>query len=236
MTQHDSSNIDTPATQGDANSPHLLEAATSAKSARPRGRPRQADINERLFEATLTIFGARGWSGFSIDAVAAEAKVGKTAVYRRWQDKMQLFADAIQDYYHCHGAFTVADATEGSVRERLIAMVRARAHVLFGRHGLALARLQVEMLANPDIWKEYVDKELVGSVLRSRHWLQEAIDHGEVGPVGSAMQILEAIEGSVWMHAMVTPPHLRDRVLAAIPEWSIRLVDTQLGLLRPAPG
>jgi len=76
---------------------------------RLRGRPRAADIEMRVFEATLVVFGRHGWSGFSIEAVAAEARVGKASIYLRWNDKLQLLMDAIDDYQHRQGSLTVAD-------------------------------------------------------------------------------------------------------------------------------
>ncbi|WP_419709654.1 TetR/AcrR family transcriptional regulator [Pseudomonas sp. NFX224] len=197
---------------------------------RSRGRPRAADVEERIFDATLRIFGSRGWSGLSIEAVATEAKVGKASIYLRWSEKLQLLIDAIHDYHHRCGSVNSPDAEGGSVRERLIHSVEGRARLLLGAHGLAVVRLQVEIKADPETWRPYREAVMRDSVLRARHWLQDAIDRGEVISQGSAMQILEAIEGSVYVHVMVTPPELREQVLAALSGWATRLVDTQLGL------
>jgi AcrR family transcriptional regulator len=207
-------------------------AALPKEARRPRGRPRQTDVDERVYDATLTIFGRRGWNGFSIDAIVAEAKVGKTAIYLRWKDKMSLLLDAFSDYYSRNGSVNLAEIESEDIRTRLVVLVRARAHALLGPHGLAMARLQVESIADPETWSEYQERVVVGSVLRSRKWLQEAIDRGEVRGGGSAMQILEAIEGSVYVHALVTPPNLRKKVLEALNDWAERLVDTQLGLVK----
>jgi hypothetical protein len=42
------------------------------------------------------------------------------------------------------------------------------------------------------------------------------------------VHLLDAIEGSVLMHVLVTPPHLIDRVRSTMPEYLERLVDLQL--------
>jgi len=184
-----------------------------------------------VFDAALTVFGRHGWNGFSIEAVAATAKVGKASIYLRWKDKLKLLMDAVDDYLRRHNSSVFAAEVEGdSVRDRLIRMAQGRALLLFGRHGLALVRLQVESLAHPDAWKPYREHLIQDWVLRSRHWLQQAIDCGEVLTASSAMQILEAIEGSIFIHVAVTPPELRAKVIAALPGWATCLVDTQLGL------
>jgi len=216
--------------------PSTVHLLNNKHQPRLRGRPRSADLETRVFEATLTVFGRHGWSGFSIEAVATEARVGKASIYLRWNDKLQLLMDAVDDYQRQQGSLVVADVEADTVRDRLIRVVEGRARVLLGPHGLAFARLQVEALANPETWRPYRERIVKDSVLRSRHWLQEAIDRGEVISGSSAMQILEAIEGSVYMHITVTPEEMREKVLAALPNWASRLVDTQLGLAKRAAG
>ena len=53
----------------------------------PSSRPRDPAVEERVVEATLGLYAQRGWSGLTMDAVAASAKVGKAALYLRWSSK-----------------------------------------------------------------------------------------------------------------------------------------------------
>lgn len=43
------------------------------------GRPRDPDVDRRIIEAALQVFGLSGWSGFSMEAVARTAGVGKAS-------------------------------------------------------------------------------------------------------------------------------------------------------------
>lgn len=221
---------DMPANPAKVSLPTSKTISPAPREPRSRGRPRDSNVEQRVFKAALTIFGHHGLSGLSIDAVASRAKVGKTSIYLRWKDKLHLLIDAIEDYRHKNHPVTIVEAQGTDVRARLIEVMTGRAAALFGQHGLAIARLEVEMAANPKIWKAYRDKHYVSAVLRSRHWLQEAIDNGQIRTQSTAMQILEAVEGSLYIHAIVTPPELRDQVRAALPEWIESLVDTQLRL------
>ena len=70
---------------------------TTPEVRRRRGRPRDPQLEERALEATLAVFGERGWVGLTIDEVAARALVGKSSIYLRWKDKETLLAAALRD-------------------------------------------------------------------------------------------------------------------------------------------
>ena len=62
---------------------------------RGRGRPRTPGAEEKILTAALDEYGERGWAGFTMDAVARRAGVGKSTVYLRWHDKDALLTDAV---------------------------------------------------------------------------------------------------------------------------------------------
>jgi AcrR family transcriptional regulator len=53
-------------------------------------RPLDPDVDEAIVAATLALLGERGFGAMTIEAVAAEAGVGKPAIYRRFADKAAL--------------------------------------------------------------------------------------------------------------------------------------------------
>ena len=54
------------------------------------GRPRQADLDERLASAVLRLLRDRGPSAVTVERVAAEAGVAKTSIYRRHANRVEL--------------------------------------------------------------------------------------------------------------------------------------------------
>jgi AcrR family transcriptional regulator len=62
---------------------------------RAPGRPRSAEAEQAILEATVELFTTRGLAGLSVEAVAARAGVGKTTIYRRWPDKEELVLAAV---------------------------------------------------------------------------------------------------------------------------------------------
>ena len=63
--------------------------------ARAPGRPRSAQADEAIVDATIALLTEEGYDRLSMDAVAARAGVGKTTVYRRWPSKIPLVVDAL---------------------------------------------------------------------------------------------------------------------------------------------
>jgi AcrR family transcriptional regulator len=69
----------------------------SSESAAPRrGRPRDAQAEHAILQATIAILSEVGFNQLSIEAVAARAGVGKPTIYRRWPSKPELVLDAVQ--------------------------------------------------------------------------------------------------------------------------------------------
>jgi len=60
------------------------------------GRPRSAQSHQAILQAALELLAEVGFEAMSIDAIAARAGVGKTTIYRRYNGKEELVADAIE--------------------------------------------------------------------------------------------------------------------------------------------
>ena len=127
------------------------------------------DITEAIQQALLQELAAVGYGRLSIEAVARRAGVAKTAVYRRWNSKLQLVLDVVN---------SVADSKlplvdTGSLRADLEGFVRIVAHVLSDEMvSQIIPDLLAEAARTPEI------AAALQSVLRShqRHIGEELID------------------------------------------------------------
>ncbi|WP_410656985.1 TetR/AcrR family transcriptional regulator [Amycolatopsis sp. lyj-112] len=62
---------------------------------RSRGRPRDDTADERILDAALEALLSKGYDGFSMDAVAAQAGCAKTTLYRRWPSQDHLIVAVV---------------------------------------------------------------------------------------------------------------------------------------------
>ncbi len=93
---------------------------------RPVGRnPGRFDptLDAAILEAALQGLGERGYDRMSMDDIAARAKVGKAAIYRRWPSKAAVVADAIAHWRRGLGPVEPPDT--GSLRGDIDALVAA---------------------------------------------------------------------------------------------------------------
>lgn len=123
-----------------------------------------------------------------------------------------------------------------SLRDFLVAHARRRADLYLGPDGLAMLRLYVEARAFPEPLAEVRHEAITRFVLSERQRVERAVQQGELPAAASAVHLLDAIEGSVLMHVLVTPPHLLDRVRRTLPEYVERMVDLQLSAVAAAAG
>ena len=61
------------------------------------GRPRQADLDQRLEAAVLALLHDRGPAAVTIEAVAAQAGVAKTSIYRRYANRGELLTVSLRN-------------------------------------------------------------------------------------------------------------------------------------------
>src|ERR1700677_3482572 len=71
------------------------EPRNGSNGARPPGRPRSEESRRAILRSTLKLLKQNGgFAELSIEAIAADANVGRTTVYRWWPTKAALVADA----------------------------------------------------------------------------------------------------------------------------------------------
>jgi AcrR family transcriptional regulator len=123
------------------------ETGTDPPAGRAPGRPRQADVEPRCYEAVLAVFGQHGWAGLSLDAVAAHAGIGKSTIYLRWKTKRDLLLEAVR-YFETQRKDPVDDGQP--LREYLIEYGIARGRLLLGPHGPTMLNIASGAITSPE--------------------------------------------------------------------------------------
>lgn len=165
-----------------------------------------------VIDATLAELAERGYSGVSLDGVAARAEVHRTTVYRRWQTKETLVLEAMLE----QAAQTVAVPDTGSLRGDLLELARRSARIQSSAPGEAVVRAVAgEAPGNPQMaaasrrfWSERL--ELDRTILR-RAW-----NRGEIGAATQHRPLIEALLGPLYFRLLVTGEPLDDRFIEGI--------------------
>src|ERR1700685_3466491 len=122
---------------------------------RPPGRPRSEEARQAMLRSTLKLLKQPGgFSDLSIEAVAADANVGKTTVYRWWPTKAALVADAF---------FSSADEElrfpdTGSVVRDMSLQMRRLIRVFRSDRGKVVAALLTGGQSDPELIKAFRDR------------------------------------------------------------------------------
>lgn len=186
---------------------------------RGRGRPRNPAAESRILEAALEEYADRGWAGFTMDGVARRARVGKSTVYLRWQDKDALLTDAVE-------ARTggIEDVDTGTLRSDLEALAANLFDHYLDPGGWATLRLAVDAAAAPSPLATFSEKVAERHLLAVQPLLDRALRRGELGPDDATDELVLCLYGSVTMQTLMLSGERRALTDADVAERSARLV------------
>ena len=177
----------------------------SAVQRRRPGRPRNAAYDKSILAAALEMLVEKGYTGLTIDGVAARAGVGRPTIYRRWPSKAALAIAALEEAVP---QSATPDISTGSLRDDLRAFQRDRV----ARMNLAVTRPVVAGLVS-----DSVDDPALADAFRAwyqRHQeaavaaLQRAIGRGEL-PAGVDVEFInDLLLGPLFTRSVVRGEHL----------------------------
>lgn len=176
---HVSGRISMPSLPADRNaggysqgmSPHAQAAVTPVRSRR-RGK----ELEHALFEATLAELASVGYGRLTMEGIAAQARTGKAALYRRWSTKHDLVQDALR---YALPPVPEPRATR-SARDNLLALFTAHRDVLAGKTAFPGLEIIGQLFHEPELRTIFADA-VVGPRLRIVESILEAGVHsGEI--------------------------------------------------------
>jgi AcrR family transcriptional regulator len=140
------------------------------------GRPPDLAKREAVLEATREVLADVGYTSMTIDAVAQRAGSNRVLIYRVWDTKLALAADAL---FGSAGAFEVPDT--GSLEEDLRGFIAQHVDRMSGPAYLkGLPGLTVELLNDPDLYRWMHVRFVQPSEDGYREILERAAGRGEI--------------------------------------------------------
>src|SRR5208337_1606922 len=114
---------------------------------RSPGRPRSEESRQSILRSTLKLLKQDGgFPELSIEAIAADANVGKTTVYRWWPTKAALVADAFSASSDAELRFP----NTGSVQKDMSLQMRRLIRIFRSKRGKVVAALIAGGQSDPE--------------------------------------------------------------------------------------
>jgi len=198
--------------------------APTAERPRTAGRPRSAAADQAILDAALRLLIEEGYTGLSLEAVAAMAGVGKTTIYRRYRDKRELAAAAVSAF----AARVTSVPDTGNTRADLLDLW-TRVYTALGGLGLfkMIGTLLVEEERNPLLLERFRELVIGPQRARIRAVLERAVQRGEIRPDVNLDAVVDAVMGSVFARHISGP--------RPAPEWFAEILDlVWTGIALPA--
>lgn len=190
---------------------------TDEKTSRGPGRPRDAHADKVIIDAACDVLAESGPSGFTVDAVAARAGVGKATIYRRWPSKVELLLSVSQE-----AAIELTDPDAGSLRADLVLhLTQLGGKLQNTMAGRVLPALLAEAAANPEM-RDLLARFVAERRKLARGILARAVDRGELPADTDANLLLDLLGGPIFMRVLFTQMTVDQSVVEEITDTVLR--------------
>ncbi len=182
------------------NHTRLAEARNSTNGTRPPGRPRSEESRQSILRSTLKLLRQDGgFADLSIEAIAADANVGKTTVYRWWPTKAVLVADA----FSASADDELRFPNTGSVQKDMSLQMRQLIRIFRSKRGKVVAALLAGGQSDPELIAAFRERFLWPRRKKAYQTLRRGIDRCEL-PAGSDLDlILDSLYGPIYMRFLI---------------------------------
>ncbi|MEV7024343.1 TetR-like C-terminal domain-containing protein [Kitasatospora sp. NPDC093558] len=209
-----------PAARTVSGSPGLCSVRVAAEVLTRPVRRRGKDLENAIFAATLDQLTSGGFARLTMEGVAAAARTGKAALYRRWASKVELVVDALDSTLPRPNG--VPDL--GSTRGELLQLIEVFAGAMNSRAGSAMQVLMGELdHEQAQLFKDFIVQRVVAPTTETiLDILRRGAGRGEVRPGAVAPMVADVAPAMLLYQVKI-----RGRENMP-PDYAFRLVDDVL--------
>jgi len=185
-------------------------------SKRQPGRPRSEHARRAILRSTLRLLQHTGFPDLTIEAIAADAGVGKTTVYRWWPNKGALVVDAFASSTETRLHFP----DTGSVYRDVSLQMNQFLGILRTRRGRIVAELLGAGQSDPKLLEAFRERFLRPRRQEAYRTLRRGIERGELPRNLDLDLVLDILYGAMYMRFLIR----HDELSASYVEEVCRLV------------
>jgi len=197
---------------------------------RTPGRPRSEESRQSILRSTLKLLKqAGGLPDLSIEAIAADANVGKATVYRWWPTKAALVADA----FSASAEQELQFPNTGSVYTDMRLQMRGLIRIFRSQRGKVVAALLAGGQSDPELLEAYRDRFLWPRRRQAYQTLQRGVDRGELPADSNFDRILDTLYGPILMRFLIRHVKLEESFADELCGLVLKGLDHRAGALEP---
>ncbi|MET0474755.1 MAG: TetR/AcrR family transcriptional regulator [Mycobacterium sp.] len=190
---------------------------------------RSARVRDAIVAATFDELVDRGYTGLSVEGVAARAGVNKTTIYRRWPTLDDLLVDALTAW--SLDAIPVPDT--GSFESDLLALGAELADLLNGGVGREVAAVVLTAGLRSARLGEATRRYFDQQAIRAIPSVTRAIDRGELPPDTDANGVLTTFRAPLFYRMVTTGDPIDEELIARAAR--VTILAARAGLVDKAP-
>ncbi|MEU6558289.1 TetR-like C-terminal domain-containing protein [Nocardia nova] len=169
-------------------------------SPRPRGRPRDDTVDQRVLEAAVEELADKGIAEFSITSVAARARAAKRSIYARWPRREDLILAGMGTL-----AAGLVPPHTGTITGDLTVLIDRIAAVFVEPRLSILQRCAAEMADYPEMYALFKRDSVDRCLAAIEDALHDAVTRGEIRADISPGTVADTLTGTIAFRASTTP-------------------------------
>jgi len=163
------------------------------------GRPRSETARRAILRSTLRLLRTVGFAELSIEAIAADANVGKATVYRWWPNKGALVVDAFSSSVRKQLLFSDTGSVYSDVSLQMIHLV----HLMVSPRGRIVAALIGGGQTDPELIDAFRERFVRPRRKEAYQTLRKGIERGELPADADLDLILDSLYGAIYMRFLI---------------------------------
>jgi AcrR family transcriptional regulator len=179
---------------------------------RPPGRPRSERARQAIIRSTLKLLRKTGFAQLSIEAIAADAGVGKATVYRWWPNKGALVVDAFAS--SAEGELHFPDS--GSVYKDMSLQMNQWLAILRSPRGCIVAAVIAGGQSDADLLEAFRARFLRPRRQEAYRTLRRGIERGELPRNLDLDLVLDILYGAIYMRFLIRHDELSERYIEEV--------------------
>jgi AcrR family transcriptional regulator len=140
------------------------------------GRPRSESTHEAILQAANELLEENGFSGLTVEAIAASAGVAKTTIYRWWPNKGAVAMEA----FLAATSPKIAFPETGSAINDVVTQMRTLIGVYNGVTGKIVSELIALGQSDPETLRNFVTGYLEPRRTAAKRILKDGMERGEI--------------------------------------------------------